>query len=156
MAGDASKQLLIVYHSQGGSTESLARAASEGAAREETINVELRRAFDAGIDDLLSCHGLLICSPENLGYMAGAIKDFFDRTFYPAEGKVDQLPYAVIVSAGNDGTNTVTQIEKIATGYKFRRIADPIIVRGAVTDDDIERCREQGQAFAAGLAFGIF
>lgn len=118
--------------------------------------MRLLRAFDAGVEDLLQCDALLIGSPENLGYMAGAIKDFFDRTFYPVEGQVDNLPYAVFVSAGNDGTNTVAQIERIARGYKFRQVADPIIIRGKVTKEDEARCEELGQAMAAGLAFGIY
>lgn len=150
------KRLLIIYHSQGGSTERLAQAALRGAQREREVETVVRRAFDAGIDDLLACNALLIGSPENLGYMAGAIKDFFDRTFYPAEGRVDQLPYGIFVKAGNDGTNTVTQIERIGRGYKFRQVADPIIIRGDVTAEDEARCEELGQALAAGLAFGIY
>lgn len=150
------KRLLIVYHSRGGSTEALARAALRGAQREPDVDVGLRRAFDASLDDLLGCNALLIGSPENLGYMAGAIKDFFDRTFYPAQGKVDQLPYAVFVKAGNDGTNTVVQIERIARGYPFRKVADAVIVRGDATPDDIARVEDLAHGLAAGLAYGIF
>ncbi len=150
------KRLLIIYHSQGGSTERLAQAALRGAQCEEEVETKLLRAFDAGIDDLLECNALLIGSPENLGYMSGAIKDFFDRTFYPAQDRVDNLPYAIFVSAGNDGTNTVTQIERIARGYKFRRVADPIIVRGKPSEEDEARCAELGQTLAASLAFGLY
>lgn len=150
------KRLLIVYHSQGGSTEALAQAALRGARREPEVDVVLRRAFDATVDDLLACDALLIGSPENLGYMAGAIKDFFDRTFYPAQGKVDQLPYAVFVKAGNDGTNTVVQIERIARGYPFRQVAEAVIVRGDITPADVARVEELAQGLAAGLAWGIF
>ncbi len=150
------KTLLIVYHSQGGSTERLARAACEGARREDAIETRLQRAFETGVDDLLNTSGLIIGTAEHLGYMSGAIKDFFDRTYYPAQGKVDQLPYAVFVKAGTDGRNTVTQIERIATGYNLRRVAEPIIVRGDVTEADVERCRELGHSLAAGIAFGIY
>lgn len=150
------KRLLIVFHSQGGSTEALAQAALRGARREPDVDVVLRRAFDASLDDLLGCDALLIGSPENLGYMAGAIKDFFDRTFYPAQGKVDQLPYAVFVKAGNDGANTVVQIDRIARGYPFRKVADPVIVRGDATPDDIARVEDLAHGLAAGLAWGIF
>ena len=152
----AGKQLLIVYHSQGGTTQRLAEAAREAAASEDGVEVVLRRAFAASIDDLLACDALLIGSPENLGTMAGAIKDFFDRTFYPAQGKVDQLPYAVFVKAGNDGTNTVVQIERIARGYPFRKVAEPVIVRGDIGADDVARVGELAQGLAAGLAFGIY
>ena len=150
------KRLLIVYHSQGGSTEALAQAALRGARREAEVDVVLRRAFDATLEDLLGCDALLLGSPENLGYMAGAIKDFFDRTFYPAQGKVDQLPYAVFVKAGNDGSNTVTQIERIARGYPFRKVAEAVIVRGDATDADVARIEELAHGLAAGLAYGIF
>ena len=150
------KTLLIVYHSQSGTTERLAQAAERGARREEGVDVRRQKAFDTSIEDLLGCDALVIGTPENLGYMAGAIKDFFDRTYYPAHGKVDQLPYALFVSAGNDGRNTVTQVERIAKGYNFRRVAEPIIVRGKVTPSAIEQCEELGQSLAAGLSFGIF
>lgn len=150
------KRLLIVYHSQGGSTERLAQAALAAAQREAEVDTVLKRAFDAGIEDLLACDALLIGSPENLGYMAGAIKDFFDRTFYPAQGKVDQLPYGLFVKAGNDGSNTVVQIERIARGYPLRPVAEAVIVRGDASEADVARVEELAQGLAAGLAFGIF
>jgi len=150
------KSLLIVYHSQGGTTERLAQAALRGGESETGVQTRLLRAFDAGVDDLLACDGLVIGSPENLGYMSGAIKDFFDRTFYPAEGKTEGKPYALFVTAGNDGRNTVTQIERIATGYKWRQVAEPIIVRGDITPADETACEELGAALAGGLVLGIF
>ncbi len=88
--------------------------------------------------------------------MSGAVKDFMDRTFYPAEGKVDGLPYALFVSAGNDGTGTVRAIERIATGYRWKAIADPVIVVGEPDAPALARCRELGQTLAAGLALGLF
>ena len=150
------KRLLIVFHSQTGNTQRLAQAVQRGAGREPEVVTRLVRAFDAAVDDLLACDALLIGTPENLGYMSGAVKDFFDRTYYPAHGRVDNLPYAVFVSAGNDGTNTVVQIERIARGYRFKKVADAVIVRGEVTDDGLARCEDLGHAMAAGLVFGIF
>jgi multimeric flavodoxin WrbA len=88
--------------------------------------------------------------------MSGAVKDFMDRTFYPVENKVDGLPYAVFVSAGNDGTGAVTAIDRIALGYKWRRIADALIVRGEPAAEHLARCSELGQTMAAGLSLGIF
>jgi multimeric flavodoxin WrbA len=150
------KRLLIVFHSQTGNTQRLAEAVQRGAAREPEVATRLLRAFAAGVEDLLACDALLIGTPENLGYMSGAIKDFFDRTYYPVQGRVDHLPYAIFVSAGNDGTNTVVQIERIARGYRFKKVADAVIVRGEVTVEGVARCEELGHAVAAGLAFGIF
>lgn len=150
------KRLLIVYHSQTGNTRELAEAVARGAAREPEVEVRLLRAFDAAIDDLLACDAVLFGTPENLGYMSGALKDFFDRTYYPAQGRVEHTPYAVFVSAGNDGTNTVVQIDRIARGYKLRKVLDAVIVRGAVGAEGLARCEELGHAVAAGLVLGIY
>lgn len=150
-----SRRLLVVYHSQGGSLSAMADAVVRGAAREEGVEVRARRALEAGLDDLLWAEAVLFGTPENFGYMSGALKDFFDRTFYPAQGRVASLAYAVFVKAGNDGTGAVTSIERIARGYPLRRVAEPVIVRGEVGDADLERCEELGQAIAAGLALGI-
>jgi multimeric flavodoxin WrbA len=88
--------------------------------------------------------------------MSGALKDFFDRTFYPAEGRSVGLPYAVFISAGNDGTGTVAAIERIVAGYRWKRIADPLLVVGEPDAGALDRCRELGATMAAGLALGIF
>jgi hypothetical protein len=87
--------------------------------------------------------------------MAGAIKDFFDRTFYPVQDRVDGLPYAIFVSAGNDGTGAVTSIERIALGYRWKQSTEPLIVKGDPSDADLQRCAELGQTLAAGLALGV-
>jgi multimeric flavodoxin WrbA len=149
--------LLLTGGHAGGRLEKLTNAVAEGA-REFANEVEVRGRFalDAGLDDLLWCHGVLIGTPEKFGYMAGAVKDFFDRTFYPSEGKVAALPYAMFVSAGNDGTGAVSSVERIVTGYRWNRIAEPVIVVGAPDDAALASCRELGQTMAAGLALGIF
>jgi len=151
-------RLLLIYGGHtGGRIEKLTAAvvAGVGSLSEE---VELRSlpALSAGVDDLLWANGLLIGTPEHFGYMSGAVKDFLDRTFYPVEGKVEGLPYAIYVSAGNDGTGAVSSIERIALGYKWKRIADPLIVRGDPDSAALVRCRELGETMAAGLSAGIF
>ncbi|QDX79826.1 flavodoxin [Denitratisoma sp. DHT3] len=150
------RRLLIIYHSQSGNTARMAQSALEGAQEEEGVTVVFKRAFDANINDLLACDGLLIATPENFGYMSGAIKDFFDRTYYPAEGKTVGRPYALLVSAGNDGSGAVREIGRIATGYGWKLVADPIVARGPITADTLDRCRELGAAMASGIALGIF
>ena len=150
------KHLLIVYHSQTGHTQAMAEAVHRGACREEDIEVRLRRALEADLDDLLWADGLLLGTPENFGYMSGALKDFLDRTYYPAQGKVDGLPYGIFISAGNDGTGAVTNIQRIAKGYPLKPVMDPIIVRGEVGAEDLEHCEELGEALATGVALGIF
>jgi len=133
------------------------QAVRDGVA-EFSEDVELRclRALDASLDDLLWAQGLLIGTPENFGYMSGAVKDFLDRTYYPAQGKVTGLPYAVFVNAENDGTGAVNAIERIAIGYGWSKVADAVIVKGVLDDATRKRCIELGQTLAAGLACGVF
>jgi len=151
--------ILVVYHSQTGNTERMARVVAQGAARIKNTEVILKKAVDTSLEDLLTCDGLAIGTPENFGYMSGAVKDFFDRTFYPAEGKVFRKPYVVFVSAGNDGSGAVKSIERIALGYQFKKVYDPVIARnsqGGVTDEILDRCRELGQTIAGGIEAGIY
>lgn len=150
-------RLLIVYSTQTGRTRQLVDAAIEGAAElADEVEIELRPALEAGVDDLMACAGLLIGTPENFGYMSGAVKDFLDRTYYPCEGKRIGLPYALLVSAGNDGSGAVRAIERIATGYGWNAVAPPLIAVGEPSADQLERAREIGQLMAAGLSCGIF
>jgi multimeric flavodoxin WrbA len=118
--------------------------------------VRVLRAADAGPEDLLWADGLLLGTPENFGYLSGALKDFLDRTFYEVEGKLTPLPYAMFVSAGNDGTGAVRAMERIANGYPFLAVQAPLIARGTPTPEDLDSCRELGQAMAMGLEMGIF
>ncbi len=122
------------------------------------IAVALRflKTFDAGPEDLLWADGIVFSTPENFGYMSGAMKDFFDRTFYEVEGKVDGKPYCMMIGAGNDGTGALTSIRRICNGYNFREVQDPIVVIGELSDDQIKACEELGMAMAAGLEAGVF
>ncbi len=150
------KHLLIVFHSQSGNTKKMAEAVFRGANAEEIAGVEVRmlEAFDAGVEDLLWADALILGTPENFGYMSGGMKDFLDRTFYPCEGKLEGMPYSIFVSAGNDGSGAVSAIERIANGYAFRKIQEPLIAQGELTADHLERCQELGMAVAAGLEIG--
>lgn len=152
------KHMLIVYHTQTGNTLKLAQAAQRGAQSELVSDVEVRflQAADAGPEDLLWADGLLLATPENFGYMSGAMKDFLDRTFYPVEGKILPLPYTVLISAGNDGSGALRAIRRIAGGYPFSEVQEPLIAQGAVTQAHIERAEELGLTLAAGLEAGIY
>ncbi|MBE7422429.1 MAG: NAD(P)H-dependent oxidoreductase [Zoogloeaceae bacterium] len=134
----------------------MAEAVLRGARRATETETTMKRAGEATLEDLLACNGLIVGTPENFGTMAGMVKDFFDRTYYPAEGKTVGLPYALFVSAGNDGTGAVTQIDRIATGYGWKRVAEPLIARHEVTGADLAACEELGEAMAGGVALGIF
>ncbi len=150
------KSLLIAYHSQSGASARLAQAASQGAGTEPGVAVVVRRAWDAGVADLRVAQGLLLVTAENSGALSGGMKDFLDRTFYPAIADGLVLPYALLVSAGNDGRGAVRQLERIMSGYPFRAGAEPVILRGEVSEAHLLASRELGAAFAAGLAMGIF
>ena len=136
----------------------MAAAAYEGACHEDVSGVEVRRRLcgDAGAEDLLWAHGLLLGTPENFGYMSGAMKDFFDRTFYAVEGKLAPLPYSVFISAGNDGTGALTAVRRIAKGYPFIEVQEPVIARGELTPKHLEQCRDLGTALALGLEMSLF
>lgn len=150
------KRLLITYHTQSGNTGRLVQAVVRGAERSGEVVVVCKRAFDTTLDDLIACDGVVFGTAEYNGYMSGALKDFFDRTFYPAQGRVVNKPYAVVVSAGNDGTFAVQYIDRIARGYPLKPVAEPVIVVGEVDALGETRCEELGETFGAGLALGIF
>jgi multimeric flavodoxin WrbA len=151
------KRILLIYSTQSGRTARMRDAVAAGIADfADEVELHPRPALEAGVDDLLSCQGLLIGTPENFGYMAGAVKDFFDRTYYPCEGRLTGLPYALFVSAGNDGSGAVRAIERIALGYGWQRIAEALVVQGEPDETALARCRELGQTLAAGLSCGVF
>jgi len=149
-------KILIIYHSQTGHTQQMAEAVAEGAKAIENTDVVLRKANEATLDDLLSCKGLAIGTPENFGYMSGMIKDFFDRTYIDAQDKVFRKPYVVFISAGNDGTGALRAVERIALGYKFKNVFTPVIAKGGITEEILEQCREMGGTLAGGCALGIY
>lgn len=152
----AKQRLLAVYASQTGRTRQLIDAALDGAAElADEVDTKLLHGLQAGVDDLMNCDGLLIATPENFGYMSGAIKDFLDRTYYPCEGRRIGLPYALLISAGNDGSGAVRAIERIAAGFAWNSVAEPLIVVGEPDGAALARAREIGQTLAAGLSLGI-
>lgn len=152
-----SRHLLLIYGGHaGGRTERLRRALVAGIGAEDGLVLRERPALEAGLDDLLWAHGLLLATPEHFGYMSGALKDFFDRTFYPAEARTVGLPYALVVSAGQDGSGTVAAVQRIVTGYRWKAIADPVVVVGEPDAAALARCEELGATLAAGLVAGVF
>lgn len=150
------KNILVIYHSQGGTLGGLAERLVKGAAKESNITITFKKAVDARLEDLLNCNGIAIGSPEYFGTMAGMIKDFFDRTYEAAQEKTIGLPYIVFVSAGNDGRGAINQIERIAAGYKWKKVQEAIRVVGLPTENDLVAVEDLGHALAAGIDFGIF
>jgi multimeric flavodoxin WrbA len=162
------KTLLVVYHSMTGGSEQMAHALIEGAATEPGTTTRLLHASTAQADDVIEADAYVFATPENLAAISGLMKDFFDRCYYPALERINGRPYAALICAGSDGQNAARQIERIATGWRLRRVAAPLIVcTHAQTAEailspkkidaaDLERCRELGAALAGGLAQGIF
>lgn len=149
-------KILIVYHSQTGNTKKMADAVAQGARGIDGVDVVLKKAADATLDDLLTSDGLAVGTPENFGYMSGMLKDFFDRTYCKAQQKVFRKPFVVFISAGNDGTGALRAIERIALGYKFKTVYQPVIARGAVTEEILGQCHELGATIAGGCQMGIY
>lgn len=159
-------RLLIVYHSKTGGSRQMAEAAAESARVE--IPTELRSAAEAGASDLLAADGYIFCAPENLAAIAGIMKDFFDRCYYPVLGKIEGRPYAQMICAGSDGANAARQTARIAQGWRLRDVQPPLIVcthaqtpeaimaEKVIPEDQLSRCRELGAAMGAGLAMGVF
>ncbi len=161
-------RLLIVWWSMTGGTRQLAEALAEGVREEPGVELVSLRADQADAADVLAAQAFVFATPENLASMAGMTKDFFDRTYYPVLGRVDGLPYATLVCAGTDGTGAARQIARIATGWRLKAVAEPlVVVNGAQTPEQIlapkhiasaqlERARELGRALGAGLSMGIW
>jgi multimeric flavodoxin WrbA len=159
------KRLLIIWHSMTGGSEALARAAAEGAQEAE---VHLLHADAAGADDMLAADGYLFVFPENLAAISGVMKAFFDRAYYPCLGQIEGRPYAIIVCAGSDGSNAVRQAERIATGWRLKKVADSIIIcthaqtpeailkAKTISASDLQKAHDLGNAMGAGLAMGVF
>ena len=159
----STRRMLIVYHTQFGATFQMASAAFEGARSVDDIDTVLKRAGDAGVADLEDASALIVATSENFGGMAGMIKDFLERTFYPCEGKLEGRPYALLVCAGTDGTGAVRDVERVATGWRLRKVHPELIFRSGITaqrvtvpDDVLARCREIGATLAAAVAAGIY
>jgi len=162
------KTLLIVYHSMTGGTLQMAEAAAAGARSEPALRVSLLRAEDARASDVLDAAGYIFATPENLAAMSGKMKDFFDRTYYAVLDRLNGKPYATLICAGSDGRSAAQQIERIATGWRLRLIAAPIIVcthaetkeqilrTKRIAEPDLRACEELGATLAAGIALGIF
>lgn len=152
------RRLLIVAHAPSPNTAKLRDAVIAGARGEDIENVEVKAVapLQAGPDDVLAAGAVVLGTTENLGYMSGALKDFFDRSYYPCLEETQGLPYALYIRAGHDGTGTRRAVEGIAAGLRWRAVQEPLICRGEWREEFVEQCRELGTLMAAGLDAGVF
>lgn len=152
------KQLLIVAHVPSPNTRRLCDAVRRGASHPDIDGVAVRvlTPFEAGPDDVKAADAIVLGTTENLGYMSGALKDFFDRSYYPCLEETQGRPYALYIRAGHDGTGTRRGVESIVTGLRWRAVQEPLIMRGDWQDGFEDQCEELGTLMAAGLEAGVF
>ena len=152
------RRLLVVAHAPSPNTVRLRDAVLRGAAHPDIVGIDVtaKPPLEAGPDDVLAAQAIVLGTTENLGYMSGAMKDFFDRSYYPCLEQTQGLPYALYIRAGHDGTGTRRGIETIVTGLRWRAIQEPLICRGEFREDFVDQCEELGTLIAAGLEAGIF
>lgn len=160
----ADPTLLIIWHSRTGASESMARAAADAAGN----TARLMAAAEVQPDDLLAVAAYLFVCPENLASMSGLMKEMFDRCYYPVLGRIEGRAFATIITAGSDGEGAQAQIDRIAKGWRLKRVADPIIVcmeaqtpeeilaDKTVPQERLAECAALGEALAEGLAMGVF
>ncbi len=136
----------------------MAEAVIRGARHPDVEGVEVRtrHALEADADDLLWCDAFILGTPENFGYMSGAMKYFLDRVFYPCENKVNGKPWAMFIRAGNDGAGAIASIRRILTGLAVREIQEPVLIAGEFDASRLAACEELGLTMAAGLEAGVF
>ena len=162
------KTLLIVWYSRTGGSRQLAEAARDGAREAGGVEVRYLAAEDAGATDLTECDGYIFACPENLAAIAGVMKAFFDRTYYEVLGMIEGRPYSALICAGSDGENAQRQLERIATGWRLKRVADTQIVNvnaqtteeilsdKTIAEVELAMARETGATLAAGLEMRVF
>lgn len=152
-----SSHLLIVANVPSDNTRRLRDAVVKGAGNPDIAGVALRVLipFEAKPADVLWADAVILGTTENLGYMSGALKDFFDRIYYPCLELTQGKPYALYIRAGHDGTGTRRGIETIVTGLRWRAVREPLICRGEWQERFVAECEELGATMAASLEAGI-
>jgi len=162
------KTLLVVFHSMTNGTRQMAEALVAGAKTETGISTRLLHAGEATADKVIDAQGYVFATPENLAAISGMMKDFFDRCYYPALDRLNGRPYASLICAGSDGSNAARQIARIATGWRLKPVAEPLIVcthaqtaaeilaPKTISTGDLARCHDLGAQLATGIALGIY
>jgi len=152
------KQLLIVAHAPSDNLQRMLDAILRGAAHNDIDNVDVLAVnpLQAGPEQVLEADAIILMTPENLAYMSGAMKDFFDRCYYPVLEEKQGLACALVVRAGHDGTGTLRALNTILTGLRWQQVQEPLLCKGPWNDTFLQQCEELGMSMAAGLEAGIF
>ena len=151
------KRLLIVAHAPSPNTLTLREAAERGACHTDVEGVEVivKAPLEAGPEDVQACDAILLGTTENLGYMSGALKDFFDRSYYPVLEEKQGLPCALYIRAGRDGTGTHRAVEGIITGLRWKWVQEPLTLHGKWQEAFVDQVEELAMTMAAGLEAGV-
>lgn len=152
----ADKRLLVVAHAPSPNTQKLLASVKQGTAQIDEVQTRVLSPFDTGPEDVRSADAIILGTTENLGYMSGALKDFFDRCYYPCLEQTQGRSYALFIRAGHDGTGTRRAVETIVTGLRWKAVREPLICRGTFQPEFLDHCEELGLYMAAGLDAGIF
>ena len=141
-------KVLIVFHTLSGNTERMAKAFAEGAKSVPGTEVVLKKAFDATLEDLLECDAIAFGSADYFSYIAGALKDFFDRTFYASQGKVAGKPYAAFATGGGGGEKALAILDRLCGSFKFKKAVESVSVAGAPSSEVLMKCKDAGEELA--------
>ncbi len=153
------KRLVVIAHAPSPNTQAMLKGLVEGAraGTRGDVAIHVRAPLNAGADDVFEASALILMTPENLGYMSGALKDFFDRVYYPCLERTRGVPYAAVIRAGQSaGAGSSRALAAIASGLGWRPVQEALICSGAFDPAFIDQCRDLGQAMAEGVALGIF
>ncbi len=150
--------LLIVASAPSDNTQRLRDAVLRGATHPDIdgINVQVQAPGESGPEDVLWADALILGTTENFGYMAGALKDWFERVYYPCLDQTAGLPYALYVRAGNAGQGAKVSVERIVTGLRWHAVQNALILNGDYQPDFEQECEALGMTLAAGLEAGIY
>lgn len=141
------KKVLIIYHSQTGNTGAMAKAVAEGASA-AGATVILKKAVEADDKDLLDCDVVAFGTPNYFSYMAGMVKDFFDRAWPTVREKMADKPYVVFGSYGGGGMPAIETVEKICDNMAMKRLSDSIGIQRQPTEENLAECKELGKKLA--------
>lgn len=152
------KKLLIIAHAPSENTTKMLEALVSGASHPEIIDVDVRylAPLETQPEDIIAADAIILGTTENFGYMAGLVKDVFDRCYYPCLDKTEGLPFAFYVRAGLDGTGTIRAIESISKGLRWKLVQEPLLCKGTWDEAFLAQCEELGMSIAAGLEAGVF
>lgn len=157
-ANGVAKRLLLIAHAPSPNTARLRDAVAQGARHPDIdgVDIAVQTPFDTVPQDIIGVGAVILGTTENLGYMSGALKDFFDRCYYPCQDTAQGMPYALYIRAGLDGTGTRRAVESITGGMGWRAVHDPVLCKGDWQDSFVADCTSLGTFMAAGLEGGIF